>query len=197
VKEMPGADRTGRPQSGFLFQPQAGRSADSRQANHRLEGKALARLARTRRSVRSSRRRPRASGVQGIQHGFVQKGLWIKNCAFVRHTTSPLLPRLTTASRHSNCQIRSATTELNSYSRYAIQLRPLILSRSRASAFDAVGGPLRLSLLFEAIETHASCLRNFDTKLRHPYCYEFEPDNRLESVANAHTAADLHVRPDP
>jgi len=28
-----------------------------------------------------------------------------------------------------------------------------------------------------------------------PYCYEVEPDNRLESVANAHTAADLHVRP--
>jgi hypothetical protein len=52
-------------------------------------------------------------------------------------------------------------------------------------------------LLFEAIETRASRLRNFDTKLRHPYCYEFEPDNRLESVANAHTAADLHVRPDP
>jgi hypothetical protein len=44
--------------------------------------------------------------------------------------------------------------------------------------------------LFEAIETRASRLRNFDTKPRHPYCYEFEPDNRLESVANAHTAAD-------
>jgi hypothetical protein len=38
-------------------------------------------------------------------------------------------------------------------------------------------------------------LRNFDTKPPSPYCYEFRSDNRLESVANAHTAADLHVRP--
>jgi hypothetical protein len=40
-------------------------------------------------------------------------------------------------------------------------------------------------------------LRNFDTKLRYPYCYESRPDNRLESVANAHTAADLRARPSP
>jgi hypothetical protein len=38
-------------------------------------------------------------------------------------------------------------------------------------------------------------LRKFDTEPQSPYCYEVEPDNRLESVANAHTAADLHVRP--
>ena len=40
-------------------------------------------------------------------------------------------------------------------------------------------------------------LRNFDTEPPPPYCYEFRCDNRLESVANAHTAADLHVRPVP
>ena len=38
-------------------------------------------------------------------------------------------------------------------------------------------------------------LRNFDTKLPFSYCYELQPEHRLESVANAHTAADLHVRP--
>jgi hypothetical protein len=38
-------------------------------------------------------------------------------------------------------------------------------------------------------------LRNFDTEPQCPYCYEAEPDNRLESIANVHTAADLHVRP--
>jgi hypothetical protein len=38
-------------------------------------------------------------------------------------------------------------------------------------------------------------LRNFDTTPPFSYCYEFRSDNRLESVANAHTAADLHVRP--
>jgi hypothetical protein len=37
--------------------------------------------------------------------------------------------------------------------------------------------------------------RNFDTEPQPSYRYEIEPDNRLESVANAHTAADLHVRP--
>jgi hypothetical protein len=40
-------------------------------------------------------------------------------------------------------------------------------------------------------------LRNFDTELHYPYCYRFEPYDRWESVANAHTAADLHVRPGP
>jgi hypothetical protein len=38
-------------------------------------------------------------------------------------------------------------------------------------------------------------LRNFDTEPRPPYCYEATLDTRLESVANAHTAADLHVHP--
>ena len=42
---------------------------------------------------------------------------------------------------------------------------------------------------------HEPRLRNFDTELPSSYCYEFRSDNRLESVANAHTAADLHVRP--
>ena len=40
-----------------------------------------------------------------------------------------------------------------------------------------------------------SALRNFDTEPHSPYRYEAYSDNRLESVANAHTAADLHVRP--
>ena len=40
-------------------------------------------------------------------------------------------------------------------------------------------------------------LRNFDTEPPSPYRYEFRSDNRLESVANAHTAADLHIRPVP
>jgi hypothetical protein len=52
-----------------------------------------------------------------------------------------------------------------------------------------------VSLLLEANGTRMPRLRNFDTKPHSPYCYEVELDNRLESVANAHTAADLHVRP--
>jgi hypothetical protein len=49
--------------------------------------------------------------------------------------------------------------------------------------------------LFEANETRMPRLRNFDTEPRSPYCYEVALDTRLESVANAHTAADLHVHP--
>src|SRR5580704_11479345 len=51
------------------------------------------------------------------------------------------------------------------------------------------------SLLFEARKTRTPRLRNFDTEPYSSYCYEVELDNRLESVANAHTAADLRVRP--
>jgi hypothetical protein len=40
-----------------------------------------------------------------------------------------------------------------------------------------------------------SRLRNFDTELLCSYRYESQPIERLESVAYAHTAADLHVRP--
>jgi hypothetical protein len=40
-------------------------------------------------------------------------------------------------------------------------------------------------------------LRNFDTEQHPPHCYEVQSDNRLESVANVHTAADLHARPVP
>ena len=36
---------------------------------------------------------------------------------------------------------------------------------------------------------------DLDTVLRYPYCYRSRSDNHLESVANAHTAADLHVPP--
>jgi hypothetical protein len=38
-------------------------------------------------------------------------------------------------------------------------------------------------------------LRNFDTEPPSSYRYELQPDHRLESIANARTAADLHVRP--
>jgi hypothetical protein len=61
-------------------------------------------------------------------------------------------------------------------------------------AFGACGWLVRVSLVWNERDSKAR-LRNFDTEPHSPYCYEVEPDNRLESVANAHTAADLHVRP--
>ena len=50
---------------------------------------------------------------------------------------------------------------------------------------------------FSKTRRQMSRLRKFDTEPQSSNCYEVEPDNRLESVANAHTAADLHVRPVP
>jgi hypothetical protein len=38
-------------------------------------------------------------------------------------------------------------------------------------------------------------VRNFNTVPPFSYCYELQPDHRWEGVANAHTAADLRVRP--
>src|SRR6266849_5768551 len=83
--------------------------------------------------------------------------------------------------------------------------RPVVTPRTSARlcnpstcfALSALlGWPVRISLV-EASETPMSRLRNFDTKPPSPYCYEFRSDNRLESVANVHTAADLHARPVP
>src|SRR5215212_6165475 len=55
-----------------------------------------------------------------------------------------------------------------------------------------------ISLILPSNRTSQECpLENFDTQPHSSYCYEIESDNRLESVANAHTAADLHVRPVP
>ena|SRR5665213_626017 len=78
-------------------------------------------------------------------------------------------------------------------SRYAVSLSPC-LTRPLASP-SAPRSARFVFLLFEANVTRTPRLRNFDTKPPYPYCYEFRTDNRLESVANAHTAADLHVRP--
>jgi hypothetical protein len=59
--------------------------------------------------------------------------------------------------------------------------------------------PVRLSRISLFLTTKRECfaLRNFETELPYPYRYGFELNDRLESVANAHTAADLHVRPGP
>ena len=82
-----------------------------------------------------------------------------------------------------------------SFSRHAALFGPLVLTPSTYFASEAVAVGWRVSLLFEANETRMPRLRNFDTEPHSPYCYEVYSDNRLESVANAHTAADLHVRP--
>ncbi len=75
--------------------------------------------------------------------------------------------------------------------------QPVFLTRPLASPSVRFSVGRCVSLLLEASETPMSRLRNFDTKPPSSYCYEFRSDNRLESVANVHTAADLHARPVP
>jgi hypothetical protein len=109
----------------------------------------------------------------------------------------PLSPQLPTASRQLQIiQFDRRCLKLNSSSRYATRSAHSLKDPSPRSASVAVGHSAPISL-FKANETRASRLRNFDTKVRHPYRYRSYSDNRLESVANAHTAADLHVRPEP
>ena len=71
---------------------------------------------------------------------------------------------------------------------------PVQLTRSGLAAFLACR-PLVLSLLLSSARRDVPCLRDLDAVLRYPYRYRSRSDNRLESVAYAHTAADLHVRP--
>ena len=82
-----------------------------------------------------------------------------------------------------------------SSSRYAASFSPSLTTRPLCSFALTSAERLRLFLLFKPNETRRPRLRNFDTTLPSPYYYRFRSDKRLESVANAHTAADLHVRP--
>ena len=59
----------------------------------------------------------------------------------------------------------------------------------------ALGRPVSYFSYSKRTRHRCPALRNFDTEPRSSHCYEVRSDNRLESVANAHTAADLHVRP--
>ena len=93
-------------------------------------------------------------------------------------------------------QIRSAPSEhqIRSAARRAPQpVRPHLSGGFASNGASRLAG--LVSLLFEADEATLPRLRNFDTKPRSSHCYEVRSDNRLESVANAHTAADLHIRP--
>ena len=91
-------------------------------------------------------------------------------------------------------QIQPATPETQFVQPLRRFAQPVCLNLPTAFAF----GGCRWSGAYLSCSNRtgqASRLRNFDTEPLYPYCYEPRTDNRLESVANAHTAADLHVRP--
>ncbi|WP_210165444.1 hypothetical protein, partial [Rhodopseudomonas palustris] len=85
-------------------------------------------------------------------------------------------------------------------SRFALKLvtshpecRSLVSSCGHAPG-DAACRLQMLSLVSDTL-TIERPLKKFGTAQPAPYCYELQSDHRLESVANMHTAADLHAHP--
>jgi hypothetical protein len=93
-------------------------------------------------------------------------------------------------------QVRSAPSEHQNRSAATPRSSsPSVLICPLASPHRVVGWPVSYLSCSKRARQRCLALRNFDTEPRSSHCYEIRSDNRLESVANAHTAADLHVRP--
>src|SRR6266404_8679311 len=153
--------RAARPQAGVRLQPQTSRSATSRTQIVRLEEEASARSARTQRSIRSSRGRPRAGCVvYSVPYGIVGKWHLIEyRDDTIKHATSP--------SRH-DCsqqvvisrvfQIQSIAIEhKKSFSRFAAaSSSPFVITRPQTRplmlGLRAIAVWLYVSLLFKVSE---------------------------------------------
>jgi hypothetical protein len=157
---------------------------------------ATARSARTRRSGRSSRARTTESVVQGFRSGL--DGNKCDECRVdsVKHSTSPSRrENARRAIRSPVFQSQSAATEHPLVRRCAaayLSLSSSTRSRLRVPNSCIVGKHL-ISLVRSALNA-STTPGNLDTEQPFSYCYELPTQLRLESVANAHTAADLHVR---
>jgi hypothetical protein len=155
-------------------------------------GSKSARSARTRRIVWSARRWPQR-GTSGVKSSLDQKWSLVKyRDVSVKHATSPshrdrsrqvvilrfaIQPALGRKPRPATAY---CSTPFNLPARSGCFSNSCRLS-------DASFSPRR--------ETNASPSEISTQFYRCPYYYRLPSDNRLESVANAHTAADLHVRP--
>ena len=154
---------------------------------------------RTRRSSRSSRGWTTGNVVQGFRSS--PDGNERAECRVdsVKHSTSP--------SRRENA--RRAITSPVFQSQSAATEHPLVRSPRRRvfqsvvfntfanSAFPIIASPVSVLfplVLFSRPERVSATPGNSDTERPLSYCYELPTQLRLESVANAHTAADLHVR---
>lgn len=157
------------------------------------------RSARTRRSTRSARGRltERAVGDFCFCCGLVRSGKErvCRRDDSVKHTTSP--PHRENVRRVIRSQVfqsQSAATE----QKHARPLPPplpqsVVFNTSTSSAFPFVA--VVVSPRISPVESAPGATPgNLDTEHPSPYCYGLPTQLRLESVANAHTAADLHVR---
>jgi hypothetical protein len=174
--------------SGGLLRTKLDRSAKRRdQVGDVRSGRFSARSARTR-IFRHSRGWP-DTRTHGFKINLARKWQLAKyRSVCVNHLTSPPLVAIARAKCLINCAF--SRVRLSRSHRCTCSTRttyPLGPSHSRSPA-------VTLSVL--------SChwrgeprLRDLNAVLRYLYCYRSRSDNRLESVAYAHTAADLHVRP--
>ena len=177
----------------FSHRTQLSRSAESpRRTNDVRIRKFSARSANTRRIVGASRQQPQAAL---IENGVARKYASMKyRVATVGHFTHlPVLAGIASDKCPLKSVPRSATPER------PVRATPLL---SPAPTYPPAQVPLplspdhwRLFLLFADPRRQPRSSRNLDTVTRYPCCHGSRSDNRLESVANAHTAADLHVRP--
>ena len=139
----------------------------------------------------------RAGGIRGVPFSVVGKWYLIEyRVDSIKHATSPSrhdCSQQVVISREFQIQSIASKHQNRSAASPPRWLAPLQHARLLHLRRDC--GWLCEYLLFKASEAQCPCLRNFDTELPSSYCYELPTQLRLESVANAHTAADLHVRP--
>jgi hypothetical protein len=172
-----------------LLRTQLDHSAERRdQTGDVRSGRVSARSARTR--IFRHSRRGRDTRTHGFKINLARKWQLAKyRGVCVNHLTSPPC---------RDCSRQVSPLQLCLQPRPVEPVSPLYL-------FDAYNLPARAlsrswprrppvrSLLFYL--RGEPRLRDLDAVLRYPYCYRSRSDNRLEDVAYAHTAADLHVRP--
>jgi hypothetical protein len=167
-----------------------------------MECEATARSARTRRSSRSSRGwTTGAVVVQGFRSGLCGNGRVVCRVDSVKHSTSP--SRRENARRAIRSQVFKASLPPPNIRlfdcRAAAYLSLSSSTRSRSPRSrplrrrPASHSPCLIPLVRSALNASATP-GNLDTEQPLSYCYELPTQLRLESVANAHTAADLHVR---
>jgi hypothetical protein len=182
----------------FSHQTKIGRSAESPLLRSRAgwSEKAAVRSVRTRRSGRSSRGGTAGKIIQEFRNS--RDGNECAECRVdsVIHSTSPSRrENARRAIRSPVFQSQSATTEHPLVQRCAAAYLSLSSStRSRAPRSQSLH---RWQASYSPCPERACNMSatpgNLDTEQPFSYCYELPTQLRLESVANAHTAADLHV----
>ena len=160
------------------------------------------RSARTRRSSRSSRGWTTENVVQGFRSGLDEKECAECRVDSVKHSTSPSrrenARRAITSPVFSKpvCRYRTSACPTAAPPRISV-CRLQHVHDLRVLNRCIVGRhlvPLVVFPLSGARCNASTTPGNLDTEQPFSYCYELPTQLRLESVANAHTAADLHVR---